>query len=133
MDRRDFMRLAFLSSGLLFMKPFSGEAFSYCYPKGVIYTKEHPGRWKNKVKSHVPEVQVNEGKIQVITHHPMSKRHYIVKHTLVTADGRVIGEKTFYPEDERAFSLFNIKYKGRLYVTSFCNLHDLWLNEIIIG
>ncbi len=55
----------------------------------------------------------------------MSKAHYIVRHTVVAPNGKVLGEKTFSPSDNSALSVFEIdgKYKKH-YANSFCNKHD---------
>jgi len=69
-------------------------------------------------------------KVVVVTNHPMSQEHYIVRHTLLLADGTFVGTKTFTPADkpESTYDLPN-GYKGKIYVSSFCNLHDFWLLE----
>lgn len=48
-------------------------------------------------------------------------------------DGKVVGEKVFKSSD-KPVSSFDLPagFKGRLYVTSFCNLHDLWVTEITL-
>jgi len=46
--------------------------------------------------------------ITVFTNHPMSREHYIVRHTLVSKDGDVLGARTSYPKDEKAISTFSI-------------------------
>jgi superoxide reductase len=70
----------------------------------------------------------------VLTPHGMGEKHYIVKHTVLTTDGKLIGEKTFAPTDTAAESSFPIPdgFKGTLWVTSFCNIHDLWLTEFTV-
>lgn len=99
---------------------------------GIVYSKENPGKWEKKVGSHAPEVTVADGKVTVATKHGMSEKHYIVRHTLVLADGTVAGEDTFYPSDEKAESVFELPadYKGRIIATSFCNLHDFWVTPV---
>lgn len=102
---------------------------------GIIYTREHPGRWSTKVESHLPQVTVEGSKVTVITAHPMSTDHYIVRHTLVLENGTVAGEKTYSPaRDTKAATAFELPpgYKGKCYATSFCNLHDLWVTEMKI-
>ena len=44
---------------------------------------------------HVPKVTVAGGKVTILTPHPMTPPHFIVKHTLLTPEGKIIGEKTF--------------------------------------
>ncbi len=107
---------------------------SHGFPLGVVYTAKQPGRWAKKVGSHAPKVKVSGGNVEIATLHPMSEKHYIVRHTLVTKDGKVIGEKTFYPSDKRAVSNFKLPAEagGDFYATSFCNLHDFWVTEFSI-
>ncbi len=104
-------------------------------PENVIYTRERQGVWKGKAGSHVPLVDVErrDGKVvlKVETQHGMSEGHYIVRHTVVSGEGKVLGAKTFKWTDEPV-STHEIEIpgseKGReLFVTSFCSLHDLWL------
>ena len=98
---------------------------------GIIYTKENPGKWDKKVGSHLPMIKIDGNQVTIETNHGMSNKHFIVRHTLVSNDGMVLGEKTFKPDDEDAISSFTLPegYKGKLYATSFCNKHDLWLAE----
>jgi superoxide reductase len=129
--RKFFKKSAFAAAAIIGMnaKLFAGEKKGW--PAGIVYTADSPGRWEKKAGSHAPKVKTENGKIKVDTPHPMTKEHYIVKHTLLTADGKVLGEKTFYPDDPRASSEFDLpKGEKLLYVTSFCNKHDLWLTEI---
>ena len=104
------------------------------FPVGLIYTKEAPGRWAGKEGAHVPKVTMEERKIKVVTPHPMTEKHFIVKHTLITPEGKVLGEKTFANTDPAAESSYELPqgYKGTLWATSFCNLHDLWLTEFTV-
>ncbi len=97
---------------------------------GIVYTKENPGKWAKKVGGHLPSIKIDGAKVTVETDHGMSAKHFIVRHTLVSKDGEVLGEKTFTPDDE-AISSYTLPagYKGKLYATSFCNKHDFWLAE----
>ncbi|MCU7818191.1 MAG: twin-arginine translocation signal domain-containing protein [gamma proteobacterium symbiont of Lucinoma myriamae] len=97
---------------------------------GIVYTKENPGKWAKKVGGHLPSIKIDGQKVTVETDHGMSAKHFIVRHTLVSKDGEVLGEKTFTPDDE-AVSSYTLPagYKGKLYATSFCNKHDFWLAE----
>jgi len=98
--------------------------------KGVIYSFEDQGRWKGKSDSHSPIISVNGKTVTVETNHGMSESHYIVKHTLLSEIGEVLGEKVFTPKDERAISTFELKEDFKhLFATSFCNLHDMWISE----
>jgi superoxide reductase len=99
---------------------------------GIIYTKENPGKWKEKVGSHAPQISVEGRQVTITTPHPMSQGHFIVRHTLILKDGSVAGEKTFFPvKDTKPVSTFELPegYKSSFYATSFCNLHDLWVTE----
>ena len=131
MKRRDFVKASILGiSGFALLK---GEKV-FAQPKGfsgIIYTKENPGKWAKKVGSHAPVIMVKGDKVIVETKHPMSEAHFIVRHTLVLKDGTVLGAKTFTAKD-KPVSEYTLPggYKGKIYATSFCNLHDFWLSEV---
>jgi len=132
-NRRYFLKGSFLAAtGLVMLNPTKMFAHDDDHDddyKGIIYTKENPGRWSKKVKSHAPLATVEGNKIRVKTMHGMSEVHYIVKHTLIGKDGTVLAEKTFYPTD-KAVSVFELeKVPKSFYVTSFCNIHDMWVSE----
>ncbi len=101
------------------------------YPVNIVFTAANPGVWAGKEGSHAPQITVAGGKATVFTKHGMSEEHFIVRHTLVTGDGKVLGAKLFSPSDEEAKSEYALPegYKGKLYATSFCNKHDFWLSE----
>lgn len=132
MDRRDFLKTALAVSGAVAIGSVEGLAEAQTYLDGIIYTKDKPGMWKGKEGSHAPVLEINGNKVKVTTKHVMSEPHYIVRHTLVAADGTVLGSKTFKPTDKEAVSTYELPsgYKGKLYATSFCNAHDLWVSEI---
>ncbi len=132
-DRRDFLKTTAVAASAVALAT-TGTAFaSSASYAGVVYTKDQPGQWAKKVGSHAPEVTVEGGKASLITKHPMSEEHYIVRHTVVLADGTVVGGKTFTPADkpESSFAL-PAGYKGKVYATSFCNKHDFWLTEFTV-
>lgn len=107
-------------------------------PQNVIFMQGKEGVWKGKAGSHVPIIQADkEGdtiKLSLQTKHPMSEKHYIVRHTVVNGLGEVLGAKTFQWTDQ-PLSTYEIKLPAgsgkasELFVTSFCNLHDLWLAQ----
>ena len=133
-ERREFLKGSLVFAGAALAGSAVGVQAASTFPVGLIYTKEAPGRWAGKEGAHVPKVTV-EGKIvKVVTPHPMTEKHFIVKHTLVTPDGKLIGEKTFASADPAAESSYNVPegFKGTLWATSFCNLHDLWLTEFTV-
>jgi superoxide reductase len=99
---------------------------------GIIYSAKDQGDWEGKAGSHAPKITMNGSKVTILTDHGMSERHFIVRHTLVTPKGEVLGTQTFYPnEDEKALSTHDLPeaYSGKLYATSFCNKHDFWVTE----
>ncbi|MCG6931915.1 MAG: twin-arginine translocation signal domain-containing protein [Desulfofustis sp.] len=131
-NRRDFLKASLVvSAGLAATGLMPGSARAATIPEGIIYTKENPGRWAGKEGSHSPVITVEGNKLTVETKHEMTEHHYIVKHTVISGDGQVLDENTFYPTDEKAISTFEIEgTHSMLYVTSFCDIHDLWLAEV---
>ena len=130
-NRRDFLKSSVaVAIGMAIGAPKKIFAFSG-YFSGMFYTKENPGKWAGKEGSLAPKVTVEGKKVTVKTPHPMTEKHYIVRHTLVSADGKVLGEKTFYPSNPKAISTYELpeKHSSKVYATSFCNLHDLWVTE----
>lgn len=130
--RRAFLEgFLLVTSGLFFGIARNASAASQPFP-GIIYTSSHPGMWSEKAGSHVPLLKISGKQVTVTTPHPMSQDHYIVRHTLVLKDGTVAGAHTFSPaKDTIAASTMSVpaEYCGIIYVTSFCNLHDLWVAE----
>ena len=103
-------------------------------PAGIVYTAENPGKWSKKVNGHLPQVKVEGKTVTITTDHTMGEAHYIVRHTLVSEDGTVLGEKVFSPADDDAVSTVELPegHSGKLYATSFCNKHDLWVAEFTV-
>lgn len=132
-DRRDFLKTTVVAASVLTLGSTTQVFASSAPYAGVVYTKDQPGKWAKKVGSHAPEVEVQGGKVSVATKHPMSSGHYIVRHTVVLADGKVVGGKTFASTDtpESSYDL-PAGYKGKVYATSFCNLHDFWVTEFSV-
>ncbi len=137
-NRRMFLKSSLaVAAGLVVgsVSPVSADPISF--PNGIVYTKQNPGKWSTKINGHVPKVEVEGNKVTVTTTHSMTDEHYIVRHTIVSKNGNVLGEKTFYPSDSEAKSVFELsdvssKYvwvPTTLYATSFCNKHDLWVTE----
>ncbi len=132
-DRRDFLKTTAVAASVMALGS-TATAFASSAPyAGVVYTKDQPGQWAKKVGSHAPEVTVAGAKVSLVTVHPMSEEHFIVRHTVVLADGTVVGGKTFTPTD-KAESSFELPagYKGKAFATSFCNKHDFWLTEFSV-
>jgi len=124
--RRDFLKTTAVAASVMAIASTAPYA-------GVVYTKDQPCQWSKKGGSHAPEVKVEGGKVFLITKHPMSEAHYIVRHTVVLADGTFVGGKTFSAADkpESSFEL-PPGYKGKTYATSFCNKRDMWLTEFTV-
>ncbi len=134
-ERRDFLKGSAVAVSALALGFGSSPGRAHASPKtdftGIIYTKNDQGKWNGKAGSHAPIVHVSGSTVTVKTNHPMSDAHFIVRHTLVLEDGTVVGAKTFSSTDTPESS-YEIPggYKGRLFATSFCNLHDFWLTEV---
>jgi superoxide reductase len=132
--RREFLKGSLVFAGAAMVGSAVGLQAASTFPVALVYTKEAPGRWAGKEGAHVPKVTVEGRKVKVVTPHPMTEKHFIVKHTLVTPEGKFIGEKTFANTDPKAESAYELPegFKGILWATSFCNLHDLWLTEFTV-
>jgi superoxide reductase len=132
-DRRNFLKGSLVVAGVAVASGI-GRGQGAVLPPGIVYSKESPGRWAGRENSHVPKATLEGKNIKVVNSHGMSEKHYIVKHTVLMTDGKLIGEKTFAPTDPAAESSFTIPdgFKGTLWVTSFCNIHDLWLTEFTV-
>ncbi len=133
-NRRDFLKtLLAISAGVVATNITPTFANTTEFPNGIIYTKDNPGKWAKKVGGHLPIVYVDGKQVTIETKHVMSEKHYIVRHTIVSENGEVLGEKTFYPTDKNALSVFKLEGKhSLLYATSFCNKHDLWVAKFSV-
>jgi len=133
-DRREFLKTTALTASVLAVGSVS-QALATESPAylNVVYSKDNPGKWAAKVGSHAPEVTVEGSKVTVVTKHPMSAAHFIVRHTLVLADGTPLGATTFTPTDtpESSYEL-PAGYSGKIMATSFCNRHDFWVSEAMV-
>lgn len=129
--RRDFLKTSLVASaGLVAATVLPASAAQDSKANIFAYTQEHQGRWEGKAGSHAPVVTIEGNKVTIETKHGMSDIHYIVKHTLVDSNGKVLGEKVFFPRDAKAISTYEIEGKySELYALSFCNLHDLWATK----
>jgi superoxide reductase len=130
-DRRHFLKTTAAAASILAFNSVP-RAFAQSTPlyTNIVYTKDNPGKWEQKVGSHAPVVTVTGDNVEVVTKHPMSEKHFIVRHTLVLEDGTYIGAATFTPADKPQSSYkLPAGYTGKFYVTSFCNQHDFWLTE----
>lgn len=103
--------------------------------KGILYTRENPGKWAKKVGGHAPIVSIgDDNKVTITNKHGMSKKHFIVRHTIVTQEGDVVAEKTFSHKDDEPISTHEIQVAAgtELYATSFCNKHDMWVTTFTV-
>ena len=133
-ERREFLKGSLVLAGAAIVGGAVPVQAASTFPVALIHTKEAPGRWAGKEGAHAPKVTVEGRNVRVVTPHPMTQKHFIVKHTLVTAEGKFIGEKTLENTDPAAESSYELPegFRGILWATSFCNLHDLWLTEFTI-
>ncbi|MCI5159729.1 MAG: twin-arginine translocation signal domain-containing protein [Candidatus Electrothrix sp. AUS1_2] len=135
-DRREFLKTSAVAASALVVtsgaKAFAAETEGAC-SAGIVYTEKEQGQWEGKAGSHAPKATVADGKVSVVTEHPMTEPHFIVRQTLVLEGGKVIGMKTFTSADkpESSFDLPE-GYTGKACATSFCNLHDLWVTEFTV-
>jgi superoxide reductase len=133
-ERREFLKGSLAFAGIAIAGGAEQVRAATKFPAGLIYTREAPGRWKGKEDLHAPKVTMDGKTIKIVTSHPMTQAHFIVKHTLLMMDGMFIGEKTFANTDSAAESSFALPqgFKGTLWAASFCNLHDLWVTEFTV-
>jgi superoxide reductase len=133
-NRRDFMKTSLVASAsVLAASVLPASAADNTKANIFAYSKANPGRWAGKEGSHAPVVTVEGNKVTIETKHGMTEGHYIVKHTLITGTGEVLGESFFFPTDAKAISTFEIKGSHKtLFALSFCNLHDLWVTEFSV-
>jgi superoxide reductase len=151
-ERRDFLKLVAAGPAGALLLPLFAEtgrgtlaADVECaaaalgkLPANIIYTKEQPGIWKGKEGGHIPSLtpaKSGDGlTLKVVTKHPMSETHYIVRHTVVGECGKVLGAKTFswkdQPESTHEVKLEAGQKLDHVFVLSYCNLHDLWLAHV---
>ncbi|BCS87131.1 desulfoferrodoxin family protein [Pseudodesulfovibrio sediminis] len=130
-NRRVFLKSALALAAGLSLGVGKAAAETGPFPSGVVYTADDPGMWAGKVKTHLPQVNVMDGKVTVETMHPQSQKHFIVRHTVVGMDGKVVGTQVFSPDKEPKSS-YEITKRGEYYATSFCNLHDFWVTKFTV-
>ncbi len=133
-DRRTFIKGGLVAASAMALGSVNFANASSAPYTNVVYTAANPGRFAKKVGSHLPSITVEGSKVTLFTKHSMSEKHFIVRHTLVLADGTFIGAKVFTGTDAEAKSSYELPagYKGKIFATSFCNLHDFWLNEATV-
>ena len=131
-SRRDLAKLAFTGAAAMAVLPIAA-ARAADANTNVIFTKEDPGHWAGKEATHVPQVTVNGSMLMVKTPHPQSDAHFIVSHSVVLDGGKYLDRKVFTPKDAPE-SMYTLPagYKGKVIVSSTCNLHDWWVNTITV-
>ena len=133
MNRRNFLKTTAVAASVAAVGSTATAFAGSASHAGIVYSKDQQGQWEGKVGSHAPEVTVAGGKVIVTTLHPMSEAHFIVRHTVVLADGKVIGGATFTAADQPTSTVeLPADYKGKACATSFCNKHDLWVTEFTV-
>jgi len=135
MDRRRFIRftLAGVGAGVVAPRLVLASAAESSMAGGLYFTADAPGRWSQKVLSHLPNIEVDKqaARVRVLTRHTMEEYdHYIVKHIVLDENFGFVAEKMFNPlQDKEPVSEFDLAdYRGRIHVLSVCNQHDTWLN-----
>jgi superoxide reductase len=137
MERRDFIRLGVAGVGVGILAPtiVLAENSKQIATGNIYYTKDAPGRWSEKVATHLPNIEIQKSggsvAVKIVTAHEMKGyEHYIVKHVLLDQNYKFIDEHLFNPNnDKAAISTFTLRdYSGPIYALSMCNKHDLWLN-----
>lgn len=141
MQRRNFIKWGIAGLGATLITP-SWVAAKNVMPapaSDIYYTKDSPGRWKDKVAGHLPSIGIEKSggniTVKIVTAHEMKGyEHYIVKHVLLDKNYKFIDEHLFNPEkDKAAISTFTLQnYSGAIYALSLCNKHDLWLNTATV-
>jgi superoxide reductase len=138
MERRDFIRLGVAGVGIGILAPTMALADNgkQKVAGNIYYTKDAPGRWSEKVATHLPNIEIQKSggsaAVKIVTAHEMKGyEHYIVKHVLLDQNYKFIDEHLFNPNNGKAaISTFTLRdYSGPIYALSMCNKHDLWLNS----
>ncbi|MGC9236506.1 MAG: desulfoferrodoxin family protein [Thiomonas sp.] len=131
MQRRTFVTTALAGAASTVALPRLAQAAPGEEWTNVVFTESDPGHWKDVEKLHVPQVKIDGRKLTVTTPHPMSEAHYIVSHTVVLEGGKFLDRKTFNWKDQPTSEhTLPDGYKGKVTVTSTCNLHDWWVKSV---
>jgi len=131
MQRRQLAGRAIAGAAIAAALPFTARAATY--NENIIFTAADPGHWAGVEKLHVPVLTVDGSTLTVKTPHPMTAPHFIVSHTVVLAGGKFLDRKTFtYTDEPVSTHTLPAGYKGKVTVTSTCNLHDFWVETITV-
>lgn len=135
MERRHFVRGALTGAAVAASAalPVAARAQATDAWTNVVFSEDDPGHFAKVAKLHVPLVEVSGSTLKVTTPHPMSEPHYIVSHTVVLEGGKFLGRQTFTWKDKPVSDhQLPEGYKGKVTVTSTCNLHDWWVKELSV-
>ncbi len=69
------------------------------FPAALLDTKDSPGRWAGKESAYFAQATGKGRKVKGNAPLPMADKHFIERQTLVTPDGKFIGEKNFASTD----------------------------------
>jgi superoxide reductase len=131
--RRDFARTALFGAAAAAVLPAVAKAADGRADQNLIFTHDDPGYWTGKEATHTPVASVAGGVLTVTTPHPMSEAHFIVSHSVVLEGGKYLGRAVFTPKDMPVSThMLPAGYKGKVTVTSTCNLHDFWIATLSV-
>lgn len=133
LSRRRLAQTVLFGAAAAAVLPAAASAAAPSPEENIVFSKEHPGAWAGREGTHVPQAKADAGMLTVTTPHVMTDAHYIVSHTVVLEDGKLLGRKTFTPKD-MPVSTYALPagYKGKVTVTSTCNQHDFWVASITV-
>ena len=91
------------------------------------------GEYPELAAKHIPISKYENGKLNVrvgMIEHPMLPEHHIAFITVTYGNTSIRKELHPYEKPEATFDIGD--YKGSILVESYCNIHGLWCNEIIL-
>jgi superoxide reductase len=113
--------------------PASAKADPADTDKNIVFSEDNLGHWKGVEALHVPIVTVSGDTLTIKTPHPVNEVHFIASHTVVLEDGTFLSRRSFSPdEDPVSEHKLPAVYRGRVTVTSTCNVHDFWVKRITV-
>ncbi len=101
-------------------------------------TKSEPGRWKNLNQSHIPIYSINKTKkeTRITESSPFENTtdHYVEIMVLLDTGFKELKKQSFTRHEINPSAQFVLPpdTKGEFYLVLKCNLHDMWLEHIII-
>ena len=133
LSRRNLAKTAIMGMAATTLFSAPGRAADANPNENIIFTAADPAHWAGKEATHVPVVTVEGGTLNVKTPHPMTDAHFIVSHSVVLEGGKYLNRQVFTPKDQPvSVHILPVGYKGKVTVTSTCNLHDIWLTTITV-